>query len=577
MVLQLHNAIRDFRETRQKAALREMIARLRGTQSPQLLQYEQVRSMLKGQVAARQTLQEIPLDAIVGSVNRYEDFTRDFLPRESVSEERWARVEVATYQMKGLPPIDVYQIDQAYFVSDGNHRVSVARRLGATHIHAYVTPVQTRVPLTPDTLPEDLILKAEYAAFLEHTDLDKARPKIDLSVSVPGQHQLLEEHIAVHRYYMGAEQRREVSLKDAAVHWFDTVYWPIVQTVRERGLLHDFPGRTETDLYLWVVEHQSRLQEELSGWVEPAEAASDLSAQFSRRPEHVAARLGQKVLHAIIPKTFEDGPEAGLWRQEKAHSRQPDRLFNDILVPVNGKEDGWNALEQAILVAHSEGARLHGLHVLPSKIQQSLPKTAAVQERFEQRCREAGVTGRLVVTTGHSISNKICESARWNDLVIVNLTYPPKARPIARLSSGFRSLVQRCPRPILAVPQRVQPIQRCLLAYDGSPKAREAMFVAAYLAGQWKLPLFVVTILDTDLPEETLMEAMVYMEEHGIQANPVVEKGPVAEAILKAAEEHHCDLLLMGGYGNSPVVGTVLGTVVDHVLRQSHRPILLCR
>ena len=74
-----------------------------------------------------------------------------------------ATVKLAMTDLAGLPPIEVYQIDQAYFVIDGNHRVSVARQLGATHIQAYVTEVQTAVPLSPDVQPDDRFLSSEDA------------------------------------------------------------------------------------------------------------------------------------------------------------------------------------------------------------------------------------------------------------------------------------------------------------------------------------------------------------------------------------------------------------------------------
>ena len=179
-------AIHDFQHARSKAALQEIMARLTG-KSADLLSYEDVRRKLKARGRVAQRLEEVPLDAIVGSVGRYADFTRSFLPRQDSDQERWAKVKVAVTGLGGLPPIDVYQIDQAYFVLDGNHRVSVARQVGATHIQAYVTEVRTRVPLSPDVQPDDLILKGEYADFLERTRLDELRPEADLSVTVPGQ------------------------------------------------------------------------------------------------------------------------------------------------------------------------------------------------------------------------------------------------------------------------------------------------------------------------------------------------------------------------------------------------------
>ena len=168
-------AIKDFRSARQKATLREIIARLKG-ESLDLLSFEDVRHKLKAQIGSKKVLKEIPIKGIIGSVNRYQDFMRDFLPRRNINEERWINIDTANQGMLGLPPIEVYQIDEAYFVSDGNHRVSVAKQLGATEIQAYVTEVRSRVPLTDDIRLEDLILKSELVEFLENTNLDKLRP-----------------------------------------------------------------------------------------------------------------------------------------------------------------------------------------------------------------------------------------------------------------------------------------------------------------------------------------------------------------------------------------------------------------
>ena len=71
---------------------------------------------------------------------------------------------------------------------------------------------KTRVSLTPDIQPDDLTIKAEYAAFLTHTHLDELRPGCDLSMSIPGKYRLLQEQIEEHRHFMGINQQREISL-----------------------------------------------------------------------------------------------------------------------------------------------------------------------------------------------------------------------------------------------------------------------------------------------------------------------------------------------------------------------------
>lgn len=568
-------AVQDFHSARRKAALEVIMARLTG-KSADLLAYEEVRQKLKARGIAAERLEEIPLDAIVGSVGRYADFTRSFLPRQDSDQQRWARVKAAVADM-GLPPIKVYQIGEVYFVLDGNHRVSVARQLGATHIQAYVTEVRTRVPLSPEVQPDDLILKAEYADFLERTRLDELRPEADLSVTVSGQYRALEERIEVHRYFMGLEQEREIPYEEAVGHWYDEVYLPVVQVIRERGILRDFPGRTETDLYLWVSEHRAALEKELGWKIGPEAAATDLAAYFSPRPQRVVARVGEKVLDAVTPDELEAGPPPGQWRREQLAVRHDDHLFADILVPVSGEEIGWNALEQALVVARREGARLHGLHTVPSEAQGDSEEAQAVQAEFNRRCQAAGIPGELAVVVGRPV-RKICERARWTDLVIVNLAHPPAPQPVARLSSGFRTLIQRCARPVLAVPRASSHLDRALLAYDGSSKADEALFVATYLSGQWDIALVVVTVIETSrTTSETLARAQEYLETHGVEATFVKEGGSVAEAILKTAVEHESDLIIMGGYGFSPVLEVALGSAVDQVLRTSRQPMLICR
>ena len=153
-------AIGDFRRARQQAAMESIMARLRG-QSVDLLSYDEVRRSLGGVEGTTHKLEDIPLDAIVGSVGRYTDFTRSFLPKKNSDEERWARVKIAVEDMVGVPPIEVYAIDGSYFVRDGNHRVSVARQVGATTIQAYVTPVYGKVPLGVATQADELGLMAE--------------------------------------------------------------------------------------------------------------------------------------------------------------------------------------------------------------------------------------------------------------------------------------------------------------------------------------------------------------------------------------------------------------------------------
>lgn len=105
----------------------------------------------------------------------------------------------------------------------------------------------------------DLILQQEYAEFSSRTHLRSSRPGSNIIASIPGQYEIIYEHIAVHRWYLGEELNRSVSIEMASQSWYDNVYLPLMEIVRSKNILESFPGRTETDLYLWIMSHQEYL------------------------------------------------------------------------------------------------------------------------------------------------------------------------------------------------------------------------------------------------------------------------------------------------------------------------------
>jgi hypothetical protein len=139
-----------FDDARRQAFIEKVIGHL-VHRRVELLSFEQVRASLGLLSRRQQGLQEIPLDRIVGSVGKYRQFTRSFLPGDKRLKRRWKSVYAAALGTQGLPPIDVYQVGDVYFVNDGNHRVSVARQFGAKSIEAYVTEFLSPVALTADT------------------------------------------------------------------------------------------------------------------------------------------------------------------------------------------------------------------------------------------------------------------------------------------------------------------------------------------------------------------------------------------------------------------------------------------
>ena len=121
-------------------------------------------------------------------------------------------------------------------------------------------------------------------------------------------------------------------------------------------------------------------------------------------------------------------------------------------------------------------------------------------------------------------------------------------------------------------------MDRAILAYDGSPKAHEALFVAAYMAKQWLTQLTVITVETKNTPGSALQRAKAYLEKQGIMdANYLLAPRPIGDALLETAEKHASNLMIMGGFGFRPVKNLVLGSTVDQVLREFKKPILICR
>ncbi len=552
------NALHDFSDARVKGLMQEVLARLTG-KSNELLSYDEVAAKLKLNVRSERGVQEIPVKAIVGSVGRYTDFTRSFLPRNDNDQARWARVKLAIDDPSGvgLPPIDVYKVGEVYFVLDGNHRVSVARQEGFEFIQAHVIEVKTDISLTPDTQPDDLIIKSEYAGFLEKTSLATLRPGMNMTVTVPGQYDRLLDHIEVHRYFMGIDFDRSITFDEAVAHWYDTLYLPTVEPIRERGLLRWFPGRTETDLYLWVSEHRAALEAELGWSITPEAAASHLASTENRL-------------------AGSDASEPGSWRKSKMFDRYTDQLFSDIVIPMNGRTESWRALDQAILIAEKEKATLHGLHVVSSQAKVESPRAQSVQARFSKRCEEAGLEGSLAVVKGE-ISEQVSQRSLLADLIVLNVAHPPQPG-LSGLNSGLRAIIRRSARPILSVPAgKISPMDKALVAYDGGLRSREALFVAAYLAEQWGTALTVLTLSEGNKVAASVQDyAREYLELHEIKADFVITDGP-PELFLKVIDELAINLVLLGGYSGNVFKEVILGSVVNLLLREAECPLLICR
>jgi hypothetical protein len=129
----------------------------------------------------------------------------------------------------------------------------------------------------------DWILQEDQSNFKSYTKIDTLRPDAKIETTLLGQYETLKEHIAAHRWYLGESRQKEVIYEEAVSSWYDHVYLPIVEIIREQKILAEFPGRTETDLYLWIIRHQWFLREHYGSDISIEEAAEKFTYQFSNK------------------------------------------------------------------------------------------------------------------------------------------------------------------------------------------------------------------------------------------------------------------------------------------------------
>jgi hypothetical protein len=276
---------RDFSRARRKAFLRRIGAYLRrDPASNQLLSFEEVKGAL-GVVSQNYLgLREVPVAKIVGSVGRHRDFDRTFLPSKPNLSTRWRRIDEIMHRAEELPPVSLYKIGDAYFVQDGNHRVSVARQQGVEMIDAEVVEFRSRVPVDSALTARDLLHKLEHRHLLERLPIDRVLPEIKVELSDVADYRRLATYIEAHGFRTSQLWKRYVSPEEILGDWYEYHYRPIAEMIREERVLDDFPDRTELDLYLWIVNHRERLAlEARDEKISPRAAKDDILKNTSRR------------------------------------------------------------------------------------------------------------------------------------------------------------------------------------------------------------------------------------------------------------------------------------------------------
>lgn len=225
-----------------------------------LLPLAEVTNRLKIVSQAYAGMREIPVERIVGSVDRSVDFDRFFRPRNRGDlKKRLDSLKVA-FKDQAMPPISVYEASDLYFVSDGHHRVALARREGVDFLDAEVTALHLSSQLTPDVDVQQLIHTEQHRRFMERTQLLARHPEAKIEFSRPIGYGELLDIMEAHAYDLSRRRGELVPTDEASADWYATSWTPAQEAIAASGLPTRLWFKTLSDMYLWTFQKRRELR-----------------------------------------------------------------------------------------------------------------------------------------------------------------------------------------------------------------------------------------------------------------------------------------------------------------------------
>lgn len=188
-------------------------------------------------------IKEIPLGKIVGSVEKYSYFDKNFVPKNNIVKQRWISIYTAYMAETMLPPVILYKIKDDYYVYDGNHRVSVAKFLNFASIEA---EVEEFLP-TKDT--KDKVIYREHMFFEKETGIE------GIILSEPIKYKYLREEIESYTNLLSKRRNKEFTLKEGAAKWYKEVFLPI-KVLLEENNIEESQKKNINDIFMFLLDHK---------------------------------------------------------------------------------------------------------------------------------------------------------------------------------------------------------------------------------------------------------------------------------------------------------------------------------
>jgi hypothetical protein len=236
-------------------------------------------------------VREIPIDRIVGSVDRSVDFDRFFRTSKRHLRRRLDALREA-FGDRPVPPITVYEAGGLYFVSDGHHRVALARQQGGAYIDGDVTRIETSHMLHPGVDILELVHTEQHRRLNERTLLDEVAPDRVIEFSRPTYYGELVQLLQAHAYELSEARGEFVSLPDATRDWYEKSWLQALDAIEATGLKRAYDFKTDGDLYLWTSHklRELRATNPRATWTDAAALLARVPVDRTHRKDTLAAR-----------------------------------------------------------------------------------------------------------------------------------------------------------------------------------------------------------------------------------------------------------------------------------------------
>lgn len=188
---------------------------------------------------------------IVGSTSRFDDFDGCWRPVRKHLRRRIDEIRAADAPSM-LWPIDVFQVDEAYFVSDGHKRVAIAHQTGMEYIDARVKRLPTEYHVEPGVGRGSLDLTAAEHRFRQETGLAESVPGVRFHLLDARDYGELADAVKAHAYEASQRLGRLLSREEAAAMWYECVYLPTIEAASKHHIGELIRACTDAHIFLWL-------------------------------------------------------------------------------------------------------------------------------------------------------------------------------------------------------------------------------------------------------------------------------------------------------------------------------------